>query len=428
MSHARPARLVATLALATAALAAQAAEPPLTLDRAWLRAEETSPALKSAQANLAAVEGALTDARGLLWNNPQLSAEFGRRRVPQPGRETGREREWRAEISQTFEIAGQHGLRGEAARQNLSAYRENIEEVRRQLRAEVEQKFVRVLAQQTRLATETELVELIGSAAAAARKRFAAGEDARLDSNLAEVELGRAENQLEAAREQLIAARADLATTLQWPAETRLEVQGVFSPETETAIPYTLAQLLASADERPLLRALGHQARAARSRLGLERAAKMPDVTVGLYTGREGSGEARERVAGLSVSMPLPFFRGNAEGIGRAGAELDQTLIERQAAVRDTRANVTALWQRLSSQRDRVERLRRFVLQRLQDNQRLSTSAYRAGEIDLAQWLLATRQTLETRREILEAMTELALTRVALEQAAGWKRGWAAIP
>ena len=179
--------------------------------------------------------------------------------------------------------------------------------------------------------------------------------------------------------------------------------------------------MLACADDRPLLRAFGQREQAARERLGLARAAKVPDVTVGLYTGREGSGEARERVTGLSVSMPLPLFRGNDEDIGRAGAELDQTLIERQAAVRDTRANVTALWQRLSRQRDRVGRLHRFVLQRLQDNQRLSASAYRAGEIDLAQWLLATRQVLETRREVLEAMTELALTRVALEQAAGWR-------
>ena len=49
-----------------------------------------------------------------------------------------------------------------------------------------------------------------------------------------------------------------------------------------------------------------------------------------------------------------------------------------------------------------------------------SITAYRAGEINLTQLLLATRQVLDTRREVLEAMTELALTRVDLEQAAGW--------
>jgi cobalt-zinc-cadmium efflux system outer membrane protein len=171
------------------------------------------------------------------------------------------------------------------------------------------------------------------------------------------------------------------------------------------------------------LRALDHQEQAARSRLGLERAAVYPDVTVGLFAGREGPGDVRERITGLSVSLPLPLFRRNAAGIGRATTELTQTQIERQATTRDTRASVLALWQRLDSLRGRVKRLEQLVLQRLQENQRLSTTAYRAGEINLTQLLLATRQALDTRREVLEALTDLALTRVELERAAGWSTG-----
>lgn len=414
----RLARFTAALAFTAVALASRAAEPPLTLEQAWQRAEEANPALKAAQANLTTAEGALTDARGMLWNNPQLTAERNQRRVPQPGLGNDTQREWRAEISQTFEIAGQHGYRREAAEQDLSALRESVGETRRQVRAEVEQKFVRVLALQTRATTEAELVGLIKDAAGAATKRFEAGEDTKLDANLAEVELGRAESQLAAAREQLIAARAELATVLQLPAEVLPEVQGRLS--SEAAIPYMLEELLASATNRPRLRALDHQEQAARSRLGLERAAAYPDVTVGLFAGREGPGDVRERITGLSVSVPLPLFRRNAAGIGRAATDLNQAQIERQAAIRDTRASVSALWQRLESLRGRVKRLEQLVLQRLQENQRLSTAAYRAGEISLTQLLLAARQVLDTRREVLEAMTELALTRVELERAAGW--------
>ena len=49
----RLARMAAALALSLPALAASAAEPPLTLERAWQFAEQASPALKAAQANLA---------------------------------------------------------------------------------------------------------------------------------------------------------------------------------------------------------------------------------------------------------------------------------------------------------------------------------------------------------------------------------------
>jgi cobalt-zinc-cadmium efflux system outer membrane protein len=118
--------------------------------------------------------------------------------------------------------------------------------------------------------------------------------------------------------------------------------------------------------------------------------------------------------------MPLPLFRRNATGIGKASADLTQAEIEKQAAGRDTRARVLSLWQKLDSLRQRVERLDRSVLQRLEENQRLATTAYRVGEISLIQMLLATRQALDTRREVLEAMTDYVLTRSELEQSAGW--------
>ncbi len=179
--------------------------------------------------------------------------------------------------------------------------------------------------------------------------------------------------------------------------------------------------MLTSSVGRPRLRALEYHEQAARSRLGLERAAAYPDVTVGVFTAREGPGDAREQVMGFSVSLPLPLFRRNAAGIGKAVTDVSQAQIDRQVAVRDARATVLALWQKLESLRGRVKRLEQVVLQRLNENRRLSAAAYRAGEISLTQLLLANRQVLDTRREALEAMTDLAMARVELEQAAGWR-------
>lgn len=393
-------------------------ELPLTLEHAWQLAEEANPSLKSAQANLAAAEGQLADAQGLLWNNPQIAAERLRRTLPDPGLGERRQREWSVGLTQTLEIAGQQGYRRTAAEQELAALRETFEEARRQLRAEVEQKFVRVLALQLRAEMETGLVDLIKENSAVTRKRFDAGEDTKLDANLAEVELGRARNQLETIGEQLMQTRAELATLLQLPAERLPAVKG--SLTVKPVLPYTLNQLLATVASRPQLRAIAHREQAARSRLDLERAATYPDITLGLNSAREGPGDAREKIVGLSVSVPLPLFRRNAAGIGKASTELTQAEIEKQAASRDTRARVLTLWQKLDSLRQRTQRLDQSVLQRLEENQRLATTAYRVGEISLIQMLLTARQALDTRREVLEAMTDLALTRSELEQAAGW--------
>lgn len=66
-------------------LTAAATDLPLTLEHAWQLAEQANPTLKNALANLAAAEGQLADTQGLLWNNPQITAERVRRTVPDPG-------------------------------------------------------------------------------------------------------------------------------------------------------------------------------------------------------------------------------------------------------------------------------------------------------------------------------------------------------
>jgi len=320
-------------------------------------------------------------------------------------------------LAQTFEIAGQQGYRREAAHQELVGLQATLQETRRQVRAEIEQRFVRVLALQLRIATEEEALKLVDNAAAAVRKRVAAGEDSRLDGNVALVEAERGRNQLAALQEQLTEARAELASALQLAPDHLPEVAGELMP----AIPrYTLEELLAAARQRPQLRALELREAAAASRLGLERATVYPDVTVGINVGREGPGDTREKLVGVTLSLPLPLFRRNAAGIGRATTELTQAQIERQATERDVPAQVRALWRNVESLRTRVKRLEDNVLTSLNQNQRLSATSYRAGEIGLLQLIVVNRQVLDGRRDLIEARSDLRLTTIALEAAAGW--------
>ncbi|WP_354687305.1 TolC family protein [Cupriavidus necator] len=312
--------IVAALVLLVAAQGIFAIELPLTVEQAWQIAEDANPTLKAAQASLAAAQGQVTDSRGLLWNNPHVSANGLRRMVPNPSVGDDTQREWRAQVSQQIEIAGQQGYRRAAAKQDLAAIQESAEEAWWLVRAEVEKRFVRVLSLQARVAMEQELVTLIPENVSIAKTRFVAGEDKKLDHNLAEVELGRAINKLEVAREQLLRARAEIAAMLQLQAKALPEVEGSLFANGPS--PYSLEHLFALASNRPRLRAFDLREQAARSRLGLERAAVYPDVTVSLFAGREGPVRGRERIVALSVSLPLPLLRRNAAGIRRGGTEL----------------------------------------------------------------------------------------------------------
>ena len=224
----------------------------LTLEQAWQLAEKANPSLRKAEASLLAALGEVADGRSPLFINPQISVESGRRRI-QDGGQSGTANDWAIGLSQTIEIAGQPRARRDAAERALEATRQEIEEVRRQLRAEVERRFVDVLALQVREEIEQRSAALIEGTAIVVRKRVAAGEDSKLDGNLAVVEAERARSQLGELQEQLVQARAGLASVVQWSEAELPRVSGVLDPRNTS---YSLPDLLKAMQARPAVRAL----------------------------------------------------------------------------------------------------------------------------------------------------------------------------
>lgn len=392
---------------------------PLTLQEALVRAAQANPVLRSKQAELAAAEGFNSDARSLLFNNPQLAFDKTRRLVPQTGMATERRNEWTGGVSQTFETGGQGGYRRETASSALEALRYEIVDAQRQIRSEIATRFYRVLALQQRVELESQALKLFDDAAAAVQKRRVAGEDTKLDANVALVEAERARNQLALAREQLNEERNDLAARLQLVGPALPLAQGELTP---APMGFALNDLLGSLDSQPRLLALSAREKSANAKYRLERASVSPDVTVGLNVGREGPSVARERLTTISVSIPLPIFKRNATGIGQASTAATQAQIDREAAQRDIKANVVSLWTRLASQEQRVRRLQDVVLPALTDNLSLSVKSRQAGQIGLLELIVVNRQALDARRDLIEALTEYHSTRATLELEAGWPK------
>lgn len=400
--------------LAAFALLATGQTRPLTLENALHRAEEVAPAVNVAQAQLSAGEAEAKEANAFLWNNPNLSADLIRRRIPQPGLSDARVSEWAVGLSQTFETGGQSEYRRAAASANREALAYAVPDAKRRLRAEVQQRFFKVLALQQRAAVERDGQAIAEEAAALAAKRVTAGEDSRLDGNLARIEAERARNQAGAAREALTTARAELAALLQLPLTALPEVAGDLTPATPSPASEAMLDRVAY---RPDILTLQRRAEAARQRADLERAARSPDLTVGITNGRDGPYDLRESFSMLSISIPLPIFKRNDAAIGRAISERTQAEIEHRAALASARAELASLLERQVTLEERVRRLRSEVLPALEENLQLSRRARQAGEIAVPQLLLVSRQSIEARRELLEAQQELRGVATAIEAA-----------
>lgn len=414
----------AALLVAAAQVLAQAAPglPALTLPEALRLAEAANPALRARQSQLAAGEGLRRDAAPLLARNPELRFEHASRQA-QDAPATGNVREREFGISQAFETGGQQARRREAAAATLDAIQAEIADARSQLRAEVSLRFNAVATAQRRVLIEQRAQALFDTSAQAVARRRAAGEDTRLDANVASIEAERARNALAAAGERLLDARGELAAVLQLPPARLPEVAGDQAATPGQALPYDLEQLLSSMQALPRVQALAAREAAARARLAVEQGSRSPDVTIGVDVGREGAPTARERVTTLTLSVPLPLFKRNAAAIGQAATELGQASIEHAAALRDSEADVRRLWLRLSSQRDRVQRLQQAMVPASLDNQQLASRSRQAGQIGLLEQLLVNRQALDAERELNEALAELHATRIELERAAGWPQG-----
>jgi len=411
------------LALALAAIAnpagAQPAAAPttLTLNEAMRLAEAAHPLVRAREAQLAAAEGTRSEAAALLFNNPEFSTEAIRRRADVP---VGSWNEWSVGISQPFETGGQQARRREAAAAGLHALRAEIDDVRRQARVEAATRFLAVLSAQRRVQLEQRSVDLFERSAQAVAKRRAAGEDTRLGANVALVEAERARNALALAGERLIDARSELGTAVRLPPSALPEVVGELGTTVDDTLPYKLEQLLASARNLPRQRALGAREDAARARLGVERGSRNPDVTIGVRVGREGPSSAGERLAIVSLSVPLPLFKRNDAAIGQAMTDMTQAEVERASALRDTEVRVRQLWSRLASQRERLQRLQRVLVPASTDNQQLSAKSREAGQIGLLDQLIVNRQVIDAERDQIDLLAEMQTTRIELEYAAGW--------
>ena len=406
------------LAASTSQSLAQPVPLPLTLAEAIRLAQIASPTLRAKEAQLAAAEGLRQEAAAPFANNPELSFEQTRRRGT--GAAAGENaNESQIGIALPFETGGQQGRRREAAAATLNAIRAEIDDARKQARAEATLRFHAVQLAQRRVELEQRGLALFESSAQAVERRRSAGEDTRLDANVALIEAERARNALGAAREQLLNAQGELATVLQLPPA---QLPQLSSEDGVTGHPqsYSLDELLLSVQALPRTQALAARETAARARLAVEQARRSPDVTVGVSVGREGPSSARERVTKLLLTVPLPLFNRNSAAIGQALADANQAEIERLVAIRDSEAQVRRLWTRLASQQARVLRIRQSMVPAALSNQQLAVRSRQAGQIGLLDQLVVSRQALDAERELNDALSDFDSTRIELERAAGW--------
>ena len=399
-----PAVLLLSLAIAASALPAMAQAAPLTLERALQSAFAHNPNLAAAQWEIGVAEGDRQQA-GLI-PNPQVSweAEDTRRRS----------RTTTLMLSQPLELGGKRGARIEVAERAQDAASIELERRRNELRADVFQAFYNsTIAQQRLLLTEQSL-QLAERGLRVAQGRINAGK-------AAPVEAMRAQVQLSQVRLELRRAERDQATAYQQLAQVTGAPQATFTraEEPTSALPAIASSqiLLDRLPDTAELRLARLQINQKEASLGLEKALRIPDLTVSI--GSQYSETDRERVNLLGVSMPIPLFNRNQGNVLAAARRTDQARDLRNASELRLRSEVQSGLEQWATANTEVNAFNQVILPAAQSAVDTATRGFEMGKFNFLDVLDAQRTLFEARSQYLQAVADSTDAWVRIERIYG---------
>lgn len=410
--------LAAGVSLAARAQPAEPAGRALTLEEARARTLERSPELRAASASLAAVEGALKQARAL--PNPDLSFEvedFG-------GNRPADSRSQRTlSVGGRVEWFGKRSARVSAVRLERDVAAADLERRRRDLLREADRRFVALLAVQERLAIAEEDRTTAGEVRRAVAALVAAGEVSPVEEMrvAGDEALARIERDA-AARDAADAARA-LAQLWAEPADASVRAAGVLA--SEVSVP-DLDAMLEGLRRLPDLARWDAESARRTALESLARKQALPDLTLSAGArSYEGAG-GHAWVAG--VSLPVPLLTSAVGARAEASARLEEARQERRAEESRLRAALLSAHGSLVSAGDEAGLLDGTVLPNARRVYEALGEGYRRGKFRLLDLLEARRSLSAARLRAVDARTRLAFAaadvrRLSPEEPPAEKRG-----
>lgn len=385
------------------ALTLQAAEPSaprtLTIAECLRRAVERNPDLKSGTYKTeAATRRAKQAARPI---NPRLQTEI--ENVAGTGATKGFDSgEITVAVAQEFELGGKRQQRTAVAEAETVVSRAEHHVRLRTLVFETRCAVLAVQAAQENVRLAEEALALIRETEEVALTRQQAGKAAVLETDRARADTAKAEIELETRKAEQRDTVRDLA--LLWgEAEPSFDtVEGPFDAGS-SQLP-SLDTLLAQVAKNPELLAAQAQARTYEAKIGVERAARIPNIELSAGVRRFEEGSDFGFVVGAGIE--LPFYTRNMDGVRAAKADAEAARLDATAARIKIEGHIRKLYARLGTLAAKSDRLKTTVIPSADRTLDLVKEAHKLGKAGYLDVLEARRTLVDARSQIIETVTE----------------------
>lgn len=376
----------------------------LTLDVAVQTALRQNPLLRAAELEVQASAGGVRQAGAL--PNPTLGFEQEDTR-----RDT---RSTTVQLSQLLELGGKRAARGELARRNQDLAENALVSRLAEIKANTTQAFFDALIAQERVRVAEESVRIASGGTAAAGRRVTAGKVSPTEETRARVAEANARIELRQAQAERLASLHALTALMAVPDSSVIQVDG--RAETLPALPAG-DSLVQRMEKSPVLRRAQLEVQRAQAAYDLERARRVPDVT--LSVGAKRSQELGRNQPVVSISIPLPVFDTNQGAQLEALRRRDAAQATAQAEVLRLRSEVLQAADQLQARSSEVQMLQQEVLPGAQSAYEAASRGFELGKFGFLDVLDAQRTWLQARAQYLNALAQAHRAAADLERRLG---------
>lgn len=322
-------------------------------------------------------------------------------RTSRTGRDSGfwsRNYDTIAAVGQLIELGGKRTWRQLAAKQGLLNAEASFQDAERQLKNGVIKAYAKVLQEDETVAVLKESEETLTHEAEITRRRLDAGDVSEADKQQIDIAAERFAADREVEEASARSARIALETLMGEP-----------KPRGDVTLSQTLSDLAhqlgsphaGAKGERPDLVAAEALVNQLEASVGLQKAVRIPDVT--LQVQYEHEPPDQPNTAGLGFSIPLPLWNRNKGNI--AAAEAQKAIAEQ--ALAKVRSQVVSdantAWVTYQSANDKWKRYVDTIRPKSKESLESLTYAYRKGGIPLVALLTAQRNDNDIRTATSQA-------------------------